>query len=1174
MKRSVRKSFKWLLVLGMIAGLLGAMLPTGPALAGTLSFSTTSLPTDKGMVVNDNAKGPGSANGRNVLAVSPNYANDSRIWVALDSDGDNVADETRTDQSDETGTPDQIFADGTGVDEVAYSSDGGVTWAAVDPSRTDTSPIVAIVPSPRYADDSTVFVASTTTVYQSTNGGSSYTQLGQSQGDAGDDVAITSLAVAPNYNGVGEVAIGLAHTESGSCPDNDCARVWGRSNRLFWAPLATTDMTADVTAIAYSPSFSADGVIMVVASALSSVTTPIAEVEADLPIATGTNLYHVVGPSAAWGVDLDSIAIDDALTDVGNGIVSSALAVPPDYDGSDDARRVVYVGTNSARGDAALDGIRRVTTKAGDLHSEGTDVSNIAFAGTIGSPTVLFSSASPDTGNAAYRTTNFTSGSGTTISTAKPVPGGDTDTASSSAVGISPDGGTAFALVNSDLDADGTNYMASGNGGFSRSTDGGKTYTQISLLANTGAFTAGFTAEVLEDTTVQPVIEAMDEVPGTVIAGFAVSPDFESSGRMIAAASGSGSDVTLLSANGGTNWMVVDTGEFAVGTPPESAPVVFAYSPEFATDNTIYSAIVGSENLERSTDGGYSWGTRSSVACGSSTISSLAAADGTTIFVGCASGSLRKSVNGGFLFTNARGTGSESVSDIVMSPNYSEDNSILIGQDGEARLSTNGGSSFSQLGSSGSRSGATHVAFHSDYANNSMVYAGTPQGVYRWTVGTSTSWTSISGATMVVGLGVGADGTLYAASGAAYGKAKAATDEDAATDDTGGIFTSATPTATSVTLAQVGVTKSGTKLKDGEMVGGFAHANVDGSERLWVSITNPGGGTDASGADNLRHYTDTIGSALRPTGLTPADGAVVGTSNALGTGVTGFRIGWDAVSGATSYIYQWSTSSAFDSGCTSAASSARSVSSVGICDDAEIRAGNTTYYWRVRVAAPVVGPWSATQSLTTALIAGEAAGLPMLSQPNAGNLAPETSREVPLRPLFVWTAVNSATNYDLQVSTDGTFIDPNQMAVDRTGSNRLGNQIAFQSDVQLSPGTVYFWRVRGVSATSVGGYPPAAAFTTTSAAAATGRPAGQTLAALEATGNLEVVTGYDYASGLWQSYVPGLPGNSLVTIQPNSVLFITVMEDTTVIVSGVAYNISADTPTPIPVGAAVTIVVQ
>ena len=1205
MKRSVRKSFKWLLVLGMIAGLLGALLPTGPAAAGNLSFSTTSLPKTTGMVVNENTKGPGSANGRNVLAVSPNYANDSRIWIALDgNDADDIA------------------------GEVAYSTNGGNTWTVVDPSRTDETPIVAIVPSPLYASDNTVLVATTMRVYRSTNGGSSYTQLGADQGGEGD-LVITSLAVAPNYNGVGEIAVGLADTGSGmeACPDgpgvgtDDCARVWGRGDVLNWAPIATNDMDADVTSIAYSPSFSADGVMMVVGSA-DTANTDNAITDTDNPILNsiiaGTALYHVVGPGAAWNVGFPSIVIDTALQDVeddgADNIVSSALAVPPDYDGSDSAKRVVYVGINSPR--AAVinvgannegpgpDGIYRVTTSKGTLRSAGTDVSNIAFAGTIASPTVIFSNADSLKGNAAYLSTNFTSGSSApSFTTGRPVPGGGDKAASSGAVGISPDGSTAFALVNSQflrneddelVEEDGTTTITtgvgilspSGNGSFSRSADGGKSYAQVSLLSNTGAFTYTGMAAIVADPDADPPIQAEDAmvaIPGAAIAGFAVSPDFATSGHMIAGAAGTASDVTLHSANGGTNWMVVDTGIFKEtlevlddpdtqnvdeSVSPVRPAVAFAYSPDFATDNTIYSADLSANTLERSTNGGLSWKSRSTVACGSSTISSIATGGGTTIFVGCADGNFRKSVNGGFLFTTARGTtGSGPISDIVMSPNYSEDNSILIGRSGAALLSTNGGSSFSRLGSSGPGEGATQVAFHSDYATNDMVYAGNDTGVNRWTVGTSTSWTSISGATMVVGLGVGADGTLYAASGAPFAEAEG--DNAAA----GGIFTSATPTASSVTLQQVGVTKSGKKLADGDVVGGFAHTNTGGSERLWVSINDP------LKADHWRHYTDTIGSMLRPTGLTPADGAVVGVSNGAGTGVTGFRIGWDAVAGATSYVYQWSTSSTFASGagCTlDPASSSRTVSEGSICDAGvgNIRPGNTTYYWRVRVAAPVVGPWSATQSLTTALIAGVSKGLPELSQPNADNSAPATSREVPLRPLFVWTAVNSATQYDLQVSTDGTFIDPNQMVVDRTGSNRLGNQIAFQSDVQLSPGTVYFWRVRGVSATSMGAYPPAAAFTTTSAAAATGRPAGQTLAALEATGNLEVVTGYDYASGLWQSYVPGLPGNSLVTIQPNSVLFITVMEDTTVIVSGVAYNIAADTPTPVPVGAAVTIVVQ
>ncbi len=577
--------------------------------------------------------------------------------------------------------------------------------------------------------------------------------------------------------------------------------------------------------------------------------------------------------------------------DVGatDGIVSSALAVAPDYDGSDNTRRVVYVGTNSG----GTDGIYRVAaSSAGTRRPDNGDtkVSNIAIAGSIASPMVLYSVVSTTNGNTSYLTTDFTSGSSMpTISSGKPIPGTAGDATTQVTVGLSPDGGTAFALVN-DL----------ANGGFSRSADGGKTYSQISLLNNVEAFTTD----------------------ASTIAGFAVSPNFDTSGHMIAGASGSGSDVTLYSANGGANWMVVDTGGF-VGN------IAFAYSPDFATDNTIYSADLGAKTLRRSTNGGLTWKNRSSVACaGTSTISSIAAADESTVFVGCSDGGFRKSVNGGFLFTTARGTGGGPVSDIAMSPSYAEDNSILIGQGGDARLSTNGGSSFSRLGS-GVGSGATQVAFHSDYATNDMVYAGNDKA-YRWTVGTSTSWKTLAGPTMVVGLGVGADGTLYAASAAAF--------DDAAT---GGIFTSATPTASSVTLAQVGVAGSGVNLMAGEMVGGFAHATIAGSERLWVSITNPGGVADEPKADNWRHYTDTIGSMLRPTGLTPADGAVVGTSNALGSGVTGFRIGWDAVAGATEYNYQWDTSSTFDSAvvCTSVPVKARSVAEGKICDDERGSAG-------------------------------------------------------------------------------------------------------------------------------------------------------------------------------------------------------------------------------------------
>jgi hypothetical protein len=179
------------------------------------------------------------------------------------------------------------------------------------------------------------------------------------------------------------------------------------------------------------------------------------------------------------------------------------------------------------------------------------------------------------------------------------------------------------------------------------------------------------------------------------------------------------------------------------------------------------------------------------------------------------------------------------------------------------------------------------------------------------------------------------------------------------------------------------------------------------------------------------------------------------------------------------------------------------------------------------------------------------------------------------QPVFVWTAVTGASNYELQVSTDGTFTDSGAIAIDRTGANRLGNQLAYQDPNNLQPGTTYFWRVRAyISATTVtGAYSAASAFRTEAGAVATGVSAESALSGLAAPGNLELVTSFNYTTALYEAYVPGLAGNALATIQPNSVIFITVTVNTTVIVSGVSYDIQANTPTPIGVGASVTVTI-
>ena len=612
-------------------------------------------------------------------------------------------------------------------------------------------------------------------------------------------------------------------------------------------------------------------------------------------------------------------------------------------------------------------------------------------------------------------------------------------------------------------------------------------------------------------------------------------------------------------------------------------------SPNYANDSSIWLAADSDANendeVFRSTDGGTTWSSRSLVACSDSTIDSLLAIDQNTILIGCADGDVFRSINGGFLFSQSTGTPGVDVNSIAMSPNYATDNEILIGSEGDVRLSTDGGTTFTQLGISGGpgSSGADNdnaVAFHPDYASNSMVFAAnvdSGDGVFRWIVGTSTSWLSLGlnpdgGDEEAQALAFGSDGALYVTDIENFSTTSG--------ERTGGVWSSVTSTAgsaTGVSFSQLQVTSNATNLvQASDIATGLAVATVS-SNRIWV--------VETSSTDGLRHYTDTIANTVVPTGLTPADGSTgVGSSNSTANGITGFRISWDAVSGATTYQCQWGTSSTFASATTdtSSASSTRTFAEgsieevAGVTGDTQgSRLAGTTYTnWRVRVAAPVVGPCSPGQSFTTLLLAGATTGAPTLTQPNATNSVAALSSAVSLRPLFVWTAVGGATNYELQVSTDGTFIDASQIIINLIGADALGNTLAYQAAVDLQPGTVYFWRARGVSGTTVGAYPPAAAFTTSRGEVGGAVAAGTALANLEAVGTLELVSSFNYTTALFEAYVPGLAGNVLATIAPNTVIFITVTADTTVVVSGVAFDIRANTPTPVPVGASVTITIQ
>lgn len=325
----------------------------------------------------------------------------------------------------------------------------------------------------------------------------------------------------------------------------------------------------------------------------------------------------------------------------------------------------------------------------------------------------------------------------------------------------------------------------------------------------------------------------------------------------------------------------------------------------------------------------------------------------------------------------------------------------------------------------------------------------------------------------------------------------------------------------------------------------------------------------------LRSYSASVGTPFL-TNPTSASGLVQTVDNLI-PGLT-----WSAVVSATDYRVQVATNPAVVSpgGSYVTPTLTRPVGSA--TPVLQLAPGdlqpNTTYYWQVQ---PIFGSAAGTYT-TTAVQAGASGvfktplgvgGIPSLVQPNAANANPALSSNVAVQPLFVWSEVAGATNYELQVSSDGTFVDPTKIVINKTGAERLGNVLAYKATVDLAPATVYFWRVGAVSSVGVpGAYSPATVFTTTAPISPVPAPAA--FAALEATGKLEIVSGYNYASRRWEAYVPGLPGNTLTSVFPNSVLIVTVKAETTIVVSGVTFSLRPGEPLPVGVKDTVTITVQ
>ncbi len=330
--------------------------------------------------------------------------------------------------------------------------------------------------------------------------------------------------------------------------------------------------------------------------------------------------------------------------------------------------------------------------------------------------------------------------------------------------------------------------------------------------------------------------------------------------------------------------------------------------------------------------------------------------------------------------------------------------------------------------------GSITVAFDPDFNSNNTIYAAddtADSGVYRFIIGTSTDWESTdntlpAGATLNQ-LTVADDGTLYAAN----------------SDDDGGMerclnpTSSPGPTFETVTLG----------LSNGATLSGLWQSG----HRLWS--------TDTINV-MLMTFNDTLTS---PVTLLSPDYEASGIGNLIDHTIRNISLDWETLDGATSYQWQCdcdtdlsSVPSGFED--STKASSAR----LPALEPA------TTYYWRVRVSAPVLSPWSDKQAFTTSLDTG--AAFLRLESPAAG------ASGVLVKPVFQWTAIAGADAYELLVSTDADFNSP---VVIKKDDYALPSN-AWQCDVSLDNDTTYYWKVRAINTSTRSAWSSVGVFTTES----------------------------------------------------------------------------------------------
>jgi photosystem II stability/assembly factor-like uncharacterized protein len=871
-----------------------------------------------------------------------------------------------------------LYAYGRGLTYTLYkSTDGGLKWSYIGQVQ---DAITGITVSPH--DPDTIYYATSSLVYRSTNGGKTFIQMPASPGGAGSgNIAITSISVAwLNYN---IIAVGTRDTDSPGF-----GGVYTLEEADNFPGWIDTDIGAyDVYAVAFSPNYASD--------------RQIAAVVTD---ETDTFIISKIGNSN-WSAFIGYARLDRDNSGVATSVAaahSAVIAFPADYNGlTATADRFFFVGIDTGAGEGDVYQVRCIDTPGlspatdlniGSIYGENNiDITGLAIYSSARNVILVAGSANS---SQTYMSTD----GGTSWTRSGKAPTGDADTC----VQFAPDFGVTGKMY----------AVTSGAGSaLSISRDIGVSWNQASFI----------------NTTITNILD------------LAPSPDYSRDNALFMISSG-GADNLWRSQDGGNTWERIFSSVYA-GVDGLSLVML---PPQYGIDSQkvfISGTSNGDPAIWESSDNGQTYLCRvtHNPATGAAfPVDSWAMADKDTLYIGSNNGLqglIFQTSNGGFFYTAENPLGNDLLYTIAFSPDYESDGNILVGNaDGWIYWSDDNGVTYQPLpldAAAPPLTGNVAVAFDPGFNTNHIIYAAADAaggGIYRFIVGESTGWESINGTlpagAIVNRLAVSGDGILYAINA----------------HINGGMERCLNPKSASPTFETVA---------DGLSAGPILSGLWQRDGRLWtIDIANC----------KLMTYYDTL--ALPVIQVSP-ENDISSIGSLIDHTVKNVTIDWDTIDGATSYKWQCSLDTDFSSIPTGLEDTTSS-SSVRLPDLEPA----TTYYWHVRASAPVLGPWSPKWSFITSLDTEIVTLKPEIPAAGAG--------EVPIKPVFQWTAIVGAEAYELLVAADADFNDP---VIVKINDYSLPTN-AWQCDVSLDYATTYYWKVRATASGTRSAWSSAGVFTT------------------------------------------------------------------------------------------------